>query len=62
MFRYKQGKVVIPAKAGIQAFYQRFLDSCLRRSDNTSVPLFFIQEAINKIRVNPVPAKAAIRD
>jgi hypothetical protein len=31
--------------AGIQPFYKRSLDSCLRRSDNRSVPLF-IQEAI----------------
>jgi len=42
---YKQSKDVIPAKAGIQSFYQRFLDSCLRRSDNAVVPLF-IQTSI----------------
>jgi hypothetical protein len=36
---------VIPAKAGIQPFYDGFLDSCFRRSDNSFV-LLLIQTSI----------------
>ena len=47
MERYytNKNRGVIPAKAGIQPFHQCFLDSCLRRSDNTFVPLY-IQTSI----------------